>query len=114
MKQDWRRQRVFVRPPNAHSRDSKGSPTNVAVLDMGDVLSDGVTAQTEADEVKEEAENREGLEPVISKDNPVVLIVNGLPEKEEVGENNNEPATPNQPPRGRSSNELATLALCGR
>ncbi|XP_055935306.1 uncharacterized protein LOC129965454 isoform X3 [Argiope bruennichi] len=76
-----------------------GSPRSVVELDVGDMLSDVVTAHTEADEIKEEeeTENPGGLEPVISKDNPVVVIVNGLPKKEEtVGENNNEPATPNQ------------------
>ncbi|GFY78380.1 hypothetical protein TNIN_444871 [Trichonephila inaurata madagascariensis] len=82
-------------------RELKGSPETVAVPDMSDTLADCVTAQTEG-EIKEEDEAMaasEALEPVISRDNPVVIEDNAVPKKEEpdFGENNNnEPAEPNQ------------------
>ncbi|GFU09275.1 hypothetical protein NPIL_506741 [Nephila pilipes] len=66
---------------------------------MSDTLSDGVTAQTEG-EIKEEdvAVASEALEPVISRDNPVVIVDNGVPKKEELddAENNNELTALNQ------------------
>ncbi|GIX76872.1 hypothetical protein CEXT_238241 [Caerostris extrusa] len=69
----------------------EGTLESLTMSDMGDMFSDGMATQSEADTKEEE----EGLEP---KDNSVFIVVNGLPEKEEVevSENNNEPTTPNQ------------------
>ncbi|GIX81057.1 hypothetical protein CDAR_26291 [Caerostris darwini] len=73
------------------SKGMKGTLDSMTMSDMGDMFSDGMATQSEADTKEEE----EGLEP---KENSVFIVVNGLPEKEEleVGENNNEPTTPNQ------------------